>query len=213
MAATSTASRPLFAVRFGVTRRARAGGAALIIALGGCSSADGDARQVEQERAGTGILDSARGDDLVDGEQLAVLETGEVDFAAYEAAVGRTVSCMRQAGIDVVGTDPVETKGFPEILYSYAASSPGRTDAQTDEVAQACIRRHSMYIEAAYANSPAVREALFAQFDVKKDLIIDCLTGLGFDVDEDATADELNELIVSGMEQGAGSCLPQFVDE
>ena len=135
----------------------------------------------------TGILSSARGDDLVDEEQLAVLETDEVDFAAYEAAVGRTVSCMRQAGIDVIGADPVETNGFPEILYSHAASSPGRTDAQTDEVAQACIRRHSMYIEAAYANSPAVREALFAQFDVKRERIIDCLTGLGFDVDGFAT--------------------------
>lgn len=50
--------------------------------------------------------------------QLSALFDGKVTFTEYEDAVNLAFDCLRTAGIDVIGGDVVNNRGFPEIDYS-----------------------------------------------------------------------------------------------
>ncbi len=82
--------------------------------------------------------------------QLAALSDGKVTFPEYEDAVNLALDCLRTAGIDVIGGDVVNTRGFPEIDYSYAANAPGLSVEQTDVISQACLAQNSQFVETSY---------------------------------------------------------------
>jgi hypothetical protein len=80
---------------------------AVLVLVSGCTStepepaASGTATGGEAIAAG-GLVQTAR-ERGASEEQIAILEGGDVSFADYDAAVGRTLACLRDAGIDVVG--------------------------------------------------------------------------------------------------------------
>lgn len=139
-------------------------------------------------------------------EQLAVLASGDISFEAYEKAVNTTASCMRSAGIDVVNDRVVDTRGFPEINYSYAAASSGRTEAETDAISQECINSNSMFIESLYRDSPAVQEVVDARFETYRASVVDCLEEAGSLVDSDLPRAELEYISTRVMIQGGKDC-------
>jgi hypothetical protein len=156
------------------------------LALAGCSG-DEDPVPEPTPTLDARLLESAR-EGGASAEQLGVLQTGQVTFEQYQAAVNQTVDCMRDAGIDVIGDDVTQTRGFPEISYSFANSSAGRTAEQTLAIADECIATHSMYIEQAYQLAPGSLEQQEAAFDPYRESMVQCVRDNGGDVADDATA-------------------------
>lgn len=140
-------------------------------------------------------------------DQLAVLESGDVTFQQYEAAVGRTVECLRAAGIDVVGDTVTDASGYPEINYSYAASSAGRTDTETDAISQECIRTHSQFIEGLYRSTPQVQEVVDERFEPYREAVVTCLEDNGEDVDASAPRSVLEMHTAAVVGRGGPHCI------
>ncbi|WP_282944535.1 hypothetical protein [Cellulomonas endometrii] len=140
-------------------------------------------------------------------DQLAVLESGDVTFQQYEAAVGRTVECLRAAGIDVIGDRVTESSGYPEINYSYAASSEGRTDDETDAISQACISAHSQFIEGLYRATPVVQEVIDERFEPFREAVVACLRDNGEDVDDEAPRAVLELHTGAVLQRGGPHCV------
>lgn len=191
-----------------------------VIALSACSGAPAEpaagvstervesAEAVVQTAAPGGLLTQAQ-EAGASAEQLAVLEAGEVSFGEYEAAVNRSIACMRAAGIDVVGGQVVDTRGFPEIPYSFAGSGEGRSDEQTVALADACINEHSGFIEGAYQTSPASLEAQDSRFQPFRNGIVDCVCENGQDVEDDAPREQVLLAAALVQESGGPDCLAE----
>ncbi|TNU73582.1 hypothetical protein FH969_10690 [Miniimonas arenae] len=136
------------------------------------------------------ILAAAREQGASD-EQLSILESGAVEFEEYQEAVDRSLTCMRDAGIEVFDDSVTSARGFPEISYSFATSSAGRSDDQTLAIADACLAQHSLFVEQAYQLSPASIEQQEAAFGPYRDVVITCLAENGGEVRDDATMPEV----------------------
>ena len=136
------------------------------------------------------VLDAAREEGASD-EQVAILADGEVTFEEYQDSVGRTMSCLREAGLDVVGGVVSETRGFPEISYSFGSVSPGRSEEQTLAIANECLVLHSRFVEAAYQLSPVAVEAMEQKFAPYREAVISCVRENGGELDDDAVREEV----------------------
>lgn len=144
-------------------------------------------------------------------EQLAVLAKthGQVVFVDYQQALGLTFKCLRDAGITVIGDTVTNARGYPEIQYSWSASSPGRTEEETKVVGDRCINTNSFGIEVAYQNSTANQEAFEKQFDPYRSALIACLRKNGATVKD--AADRGSLVIASRSTYSASGidCLKQ----
>ncbi|WP_299932393.1 hypothetical protein [uncultured Nocardioides sp.] len=120
-----------------------------------------------------------------------MLRTQAPTFESYQTAVDKALACIRRAGIDVIGDSVVRDSGYPEIAYSFAASSAGRSDEQTLALADACVAEHSRWVEEAYLTSPRVVEAKELQFDPYRSALTTCLAELGVELPTDATRGEI----------------------
>lgn len=143
-------------------------------------------------------------------EQLAIIEDGEISFDEYQVAVTRTVECLRSAGIDVIGTGVSSPRGFPEISYSYSTGSPGRTEAETDAIAQECIMSNSLFVESLYRESPVAQEARELYFEPYRDSVVACLRDNGVEVDDDVARVVAERLIGELMMETGVSCLSGY---
>lgn len=195
-----TKRRPL-----GPSRTAVAVSVALVAALSACTGASspmptGSAAGVG---ASSAMVAKARAGGASE-EQLAILAKSAVpSFEDYEAAVNGSLACIQDAGI---GTPAVvrDEQGVIKLGYGYEASSPGRSDAQTDEVAQACIRQHSRWIEEAWMTQPLALEWEDQQIEALRPVYIACLKAYGVEVDESWTTEEVQSRISDlAREKGA----------
>ncbi len=143
-------------------------------------------------------------------EQIATLAEGEVTFGSYEAAVTKAISCMREAGIDVVNDRVTSENGYPEISYSYAASSPGRTEAETTPISDLCITTHSMFIESLYRESPQVQEVVDARFTPFREAALDCLKESGRSVPTDASRAVIEQVNTTLVISGGKDCMQEI---
>lgn len=178
------------------TMRCSAGLVALLLCLSGtlgaCSSQGSPESKVQTLEDAPGDVPVAEDDprQLAAPDQLELLK-GELSFEKYQEAVGRTIQCMRDSGIDVINTDVSERRGYPEIAYSFSASSPGRSDTQTKAVADDCTYKHSFLVEQKYQTSPRALEAMDAQFNPYKAAIVECIESNGGDVDGSAGREDI----------------------
>lgn len=141
-------------------------------------------------------------------EQLDVIDKGsDVSFSDYEQAVNRTISCMTDAGIDVIGNDVADYRGLPEIRYSFAASSDGRTDEETLKVADACMYTHSYWIEALYQSSPSSVQAIEARFAPYREPLTACIEEQGAEVEANLNRDELLTLSYDTLDRTGIDCV------
>lgn len=156
----------------------------ILVTGSGCSAPAPDAL------ASTGpfelILESGI-EEGADDTQLEILRAanaaGEVTFEQLRAAVDSTFSCFDNAGIAY--SSNVAEGAIPNLTYSFASPDG---DSQ---IADSCIRLHSMYVEWAYQTQPAAQELVDAAFEAKRDEIVTCLQGLGLAVAADASVDEI----------------------
>jgi hypothetical protein len=149
-------------------------------------------------------INDAKADDS-SPEQIEALQnawrTGELTFEAYSAAVDRALRCVREAGFRVFEDQVSVYQGLKMRLYSVQS----RPDAQEPAV-EACIKRHSYYIERAYQLQPASLEARERHFAQYRDALLDCLAGAGVAVDRQMTMDEILRSVSKGMDNGV-DCL------
>ncbi|WNM24696.1 hypothetical protein [Demequina capsici] len=136
----------------------------------------------------------------VDQTQIDALADGSVTFDEYEQAIRATITCMRDAGIEVDDDQVDYHRPFPEIPYTFAGEVEGVLDGdQTLAVADGCIETYSQYVDMAYQTDAAAQEAIDAYFVQVRDEFIACLEDQGQTVDPDATDDELRQAAVAAM--------------
>lgn len=166
---------------------------AATLAVAGCSGSQGvpspDVTADEFSAIAASALEDARASGASEA-QLALIEgvvaSGEVTFADVQESLDATFACFESAGIRYEEHAPVDDQG---ILYpSYAFEGGDKT-----AVADACIHDYSDYVEVLYMRQPAAVEARDAAFTGAMPALIECLRGLGHEVDDDITADELKE--------------------
>lgn len=178
---------------------------AALIAIGGCAQ---EPASTEEDSTGAqAVIAEARAGGASE-EQIAILEKGEIpSFEDYEAAVARSLACIRDAGIHTQAPQEVE-QGVTKLAYGYGISSPGRTDAQTDEIAQACISEHSLWVEMAWMDQPLSREWADEQRESERPTLVACLEAFGVTVDESLTTAEVDQLFHELLvaEGGALTC-------
>ena len=170
-------------------------GLALSLVLGAAACSGAGSATPERSPVASGasasVLASARAGGA-STEQLAILAKGAVpSFEDYEAALGRTVACMNAAGIDVIPMEPREQNGITLLGYGTPISSPGRTDAETAKVANACYLEHSRWVEAAWQMQPAALEAEEKRLADSRPGLIACLERNGIDVDESLSTSDI----------------------
>lgn len=184
---------------------------AVILPAAACSSESFDGRTAEStppawEEVIETTVNLAR-EQGASEDQLAVLESGNVTFQQYETAVLSTVECLRGAGIDVIGDRVTDSRGYPEINYSYAASSAGRTESETDAISLACIRTNSQFIEGLYRSTPVVQEVIDQRFEPYRDVIVSCLMEHSADVDASAPRRVLEMHTWTILQRGGPHCI------
>ncbi len=184
---STTRRRPAGPARRPVGRLAALAATALL-ALAGCSG--GDAAPEPATTVDPRLLESAQ-EGGASEEQLAVLQSGQVTFEQYQGSVNKAIACMREAGIEVIGDNVTQPRGFPEISYSFANDSAGRTSDQTIAIADECMATHSMFVEQAYQTSPGSLEQQEAAFAPYRDPITQCVRENGGEVPQDATAGDI----------------------
>lgn len=182
-----------------------------VIQASGCASSgtnsSAQATTSEQGAAdGLSMVERAR-QDGADESQLVLLENADIPFADYEQAVQRTIDCIRSAGIEVIGGEVTESRGFPMINYSFAGSSDGRTNNETLTAADSCIGRYSFWVEAAYQTSPLAVELQDAAFDEVRPALLDCLRQNGAELSEDAGQAEILTAVTDLLAADGDNCL------
>lgn len=203
---SSTPRRPAGPARRPVGRLAALAATALLT-LTGCAG-DETAATEPSTTLDPRLLESAREGGACD-EQLAVLQGGQVTFEQYQSAVNQTAACMREAGIEVIDDTVTQPRGFPEILYSFASSSAGRTDEQTLAIADECMATHSLYVEQAYLTAPGTLEQQEAAFAPYRDPIMTCVRENGGELPDDAPAGDILVAAASVEVQTGISCTGQ----
>ncbi|KGM13807.1 hypothetical protein [Cellulomonas bogoriensis] len=181
----------------------------IALALTGCtgdepgSAATDDARAPDDQVSRQ--LDAARQQGASE-EQLQIIESGEVTFDAYEAAVLRTIECLQDEGFDVDGPEVVELSGFPEVTYTYPVWTEGRTDEEAGQVARACEDEHSSAVQGLYRNSPEAQQAQAALVAEHRPAVVTCLQDQGVEATGDEELDALDTLVAQGEEATGTNC-------
>lgn len=177
------------------------------LTLVGCSFADGGIVSMSQTPTETvvtsletpleSILRLAMEHDA-SPEQIEILKvvatSGVVTFAQLRLAVDATYQCLDDAGIEYI-EDHIEP-GAQLPLITYRIGVP---TAESDRVSDACVYRHSFFVESAYLNQPSALDAKEAAFTKARAHFIECLSAAGYSVDDMATNDEIKDLIVVAM--------------
>jgi len=168
----------------------------LVLAIAGCSGVapvPDPSPSVEEFRAlALSALEDAKADGANE-QQLELIEQaanlGSVSFETVQSAVDATFACFESAGIRYEVLPPRVESG---ISYPDYAFEGGESTA----VADACVHANSEFVEVLYMRQPAAVEASDSAFEAGMPVLITCLRGLGYELEDDITADELKTLLV-----------------
>lgn len=167
----------------------------LAIVLAGCavadepsaSPADGDFAALAAS-----VLEDARADGA-SAAQIRIIEesldSGEVSFEAVQGAVHATFACFDAAGVRYEELAPAVTNGILFPSYTFEGED-------NSAIADECIQANSNFVEMLYMRQPVAVEAANDAFEAGMPVLIDCLRRLGYEIDDDVTADELKAMLV-----------------
>lgn len=125
--------------------------------------------------------------------QVAILRSGEVGFAEYQAAMDRYVDCVRAAGVEVAGPRVHTKEGFPQYDLGFRVGSGGLTDSQLNALVTQCQERYSKFVEIAYVSSPEAKQAREDLLESLREPILACLRSNGVTIADDASTQELTQ--------------------
>jgi hypothetical protein len=148
--------------------------------------------------------DSARAGGA-DAAQVAVLESGTVEFEDYESAMNRAYECMRAGGVEVVVHGVTPHHGVT-VLDVAIESSP-----EADALADDCYHRHAEYVDAYWQVSSPDAVA----YDERRAVALtpplrQCLTEHDIDWPKDASFTELSNLAFGPGTDPAANCLDEI---
>lgn len=174
----------------------RAGGTVVLACLlvGGCTasgqptSASGGVPASGLDEAGESLRAARKGG--ADPWQIAILEKGDVSYSEYESAVNRALTCMRDAGIDVLGPEVTSRTGLPQLHYGWSPQADGLTTDQGQLLGDDCLNRYSYYVEMEYSVQPSSIEAMEQYFVKFRPAVVACLRENGGTVKDEPTRDE-----------------------
>jgi hypothetical protein len=137
-------------------------------------------------------------------EQIGILtKSAAPSFEDYQTAINRSIACIEKAGIGTTDVRQVE-QGITKLGYGYDAASPGRTNEQTDEIANACIRENNRWVENAWMGQPLAMEWGDQQIEKQRPTLIACLEANGVTVDQSLTTEEIRSRVLElARERGA----------
>lgn len=182
-----------------------------ILALGACSTAPEPAGPVEHvpELSFAQQVDQAIDDAKVGGaseNQLTALEQakhdGELTFEAAKAAMVSTVDCIAAAGVDV---EYSETARGGRTTPGYIAHVGTDDDGTRMQVVESCDVRENFWINWLYASQPSAQEAYDSYLLDHEDEFIACVKEAGVQIDDNPTADQLNEAGMDALRESDGS--------
>ena len=181
-------------------------GLVALLLIGGCSEPVevADRPSWDELRETTIEVATERG---ASREQIAILSGETVTFADYKSAVDRTIACLREAGIDVIGDEVTYVSGYPEVAYSYAVSAPGMSEEATDVLSQECITRNSMFVEALYRETDAVQQSIDQRFESFRDDVVECLRDAGVSARDDESRWELERKSADLLVEAGNDCM------
>ena len=135
------------------------------------------------------VLDQARAANA-DSSQIEILEKDDISFADYEAAVNRSLTCMREAGIDVVGPDVDDSTGLMLLNYGWSSDVSGLTEDQGRALGDDCLNRFSFWVEAQYSVQPSSIEAKEVSFEKYRPAVVECIRDNGGTIRDNASRTE-----------------------
>jgi hypothetical protein len=123
--------------------------------------------------------------------QRGILADGVVRFAEYERATLATISCIKEAGMEVTGPYPRSAdKRFLEFNYGMPASAADTSDARVMGIGQECEREYRVDVarvwEYQHLLTPEQREDM-------RQSVIGCLNDGALAIDENASVKEVYE--------------------
>jgi hypothetical protein len=129
-----------------------------------------------------------------DPSQLRILEraaaTGSISFEASQEATEAMLRCVEDAGF-TVGNKGIDDSHGLEVA-TFTVSAPSSLDeAQADLIYADCETRFRRWVEFAYENQPAARDAFGLQVEEQREAIISCLVREGSEISTDASVDEM----------------------
>jgi hypothetical protein len=169
-----------------------------VAAVSGCAGPGADLSPLEE--AAIKAQDAG-----VDADQLEVLQSGEIGFEEYEAAMNRAYDCMREAGItvDLRGTKQYHGVTILDATTSTKAVGSGR---EAD-----CYERHARYVDAYWQVESPDAVAYAARREVAlRPALQQCLTDRGIDWPQDASFTELSDLAFGPGTDPAANCLDEI---
>lgn len=154
-----------------------------------------------------------------DPQQIEVLERardrGEITFEDLSELAELTKQCLEDAGFDVIDKEPVEVVPGSGLRTPYYLSIQpyGMSDEVAGEVMDDCSMRFDNWAGAAFADQPLVVEAYNSQWDTPE--VRACLEDHGYQVDDEMTGTELNQLAGEDLNANADApgfrpCIPDF---
>lgn len=143
-----------------------------------------------------------------DQTQITALSDSEVSFQEYEAAVERSLACLRNEGLPVRELGINESRGFPELNYAYSTEVAGLSEDEALAIADGCFERFSSFVEQAYQiYSAEAVEARDERWLRVKGPLIDCLEPTTESVSPDASRLEALQAAARLSRSGGPDCL------
>lgn len=183
-----------------------------ILALGACSAAPKPEAPAKETPALTFAqqVDRAIADAKAGGaseSQLAVLEQakreGDLSFEAAKAAMTSTVDCISAAGVDVEYSESAPRAG--RTTPGYTAHLGTDDDGARMQVVESCDIQESFWVNWLYASQPSAQEAYDSYLLDHQDEFIACVKEAGVRLDDNPTADELNQAGMAALRESDGS--------
>jgi hypothetical protein len=116
------------------------------------------------------------------------IDEDSVTLETVATAVSATFDCFAAPNVRYEDHGSRVSGGVTYIDYVYEAGDK-------EPAAEACMKQNSEFIEMLYALQPSALETKDAAFIAAMPGLIQCLRDLGYEVDVDVTADELQDTI------------------
>jgi hypothetical protein len=143
----------------------------------------------------------------VEQSQLDALSGDGIDFATYQAAMNRAMSCMSDAGLEVTNVETSRRHGQDQVMYNWGAGTLDEAEAMT--TADDCYLRYAQFVDQFWqTGTMTTLDYNDRRAEALRDPLHDCLVGYGADIADNSSTDELERLAaqhVTGNE--AEDCL------
>ena len=170
---------------------------AAVLVLSACTSPE--PLPADADPAFASVYEQAKEADA-DGAQLDILRraavAGEVTFQDVTEALSATFECFDKGGGGHIDEGVVLLESglaFPN--YGWGGGVTDEEMERLSAVGDACLHKHSYYVETLYQTQPIAQEAEAAAFEARRASVIACLNAKGVLLEADATRADIESAV------------------